>query len=559
VNQRDYLNALTEIPPPHRAWLPLDPTVDDRAFPLFAYHGFGVLLNSAQEEMGMDVFRRWPPGSIHVLRWANRTGKTTGLTLAEMLMIWRKWRYESADFEQWLGYPYQVLHSAPLNRLMGRAHTLADQLIAGTSDQQKDPRTNRQRPGVLRPFFGAGKSQAKDGSDELWVRCLINNGKVDFLSTQGGAGRMESEKWWFLVWDEFPRQQPVSDVPLLMDQTFLPRSSDFMAPVVLSGTATEDAEPVYGEIEEMAESHPGDWNFSTFDRRANFSQSKASIERQLRLSFDKEAAGRSVEGLSGQAGYGLFPQFAIDNLFTDELPERTPWAELPGGGVGYRAFGSLDHAMRGDENVASTWAVPFPHDRDTLLRNPIIGVEEVVLKSSRTLTPDEVVSFAVQWHTRYKHKAIVVDATAEGGLMTYRALRGKGLPVYPMSYNAKISDSLPPNKDLALQYLQRIVAFGIPVVIDENGYVEAWPKHAGPFGALRLPAAWRRTRRQLTTYKRFDAKLEQDRAMCQAMLAWLVWRLYDGAARPKPQKFNVMARRRRTLVMPRGAVIGGLR
>lgn len=551
MSQREYLNALAEIDPKHRAWLDLDPSRDDTAFPLFAYYGFGILLNSAQEEFGADLFRKWPEGSIHVLRWANRTGKTTGLTLAEMLMIWRKWRYVNADFNDWLAYRYQVLHSAPLNRLMGRAWSMGEQIIAGVADQQKDPRTNRQRPGVLLPFFAAGKRQSKDGSDELYIECALNNSKVDFLSTQGGAGRMESDKWWFLAWDEFPRQTPVSDVTLLMDQTFLPRSSDFMAPVVLSGTATEDAEPIYGEIEEMAETHPGDWNFSTFDRRRNFSQSKASVERQIRMSFDKESAGRSVEGLSGQSGYGLFPQFAIDNLFTEELPERTPWAELPEGGVGYRAYGALDHSAGGDEIPLSTWACPFPFDRDKLLTHPIIGVEEVVLRSSRSLATPEIVKFALQGFERYHWKVLVVDATAEGGQLVARDLKRMGLPVYPMVYNAKISDSLPPNKDLALQYLQRMISLGMNVTIDENGYVEFGPKPAGPFGGLRLPAAWKKARRQLTTLKRFDAKLEQDRAMVQAQLAWVVWRLYDGAARQRASKFNVMARRRRS--------IGGMR
>ncbi len=557
LTPRDYLEALAALPPVHRAWLELDPTISDEAFPLFCYYGFGVLLNSAQEQAAVELFRTWPAGSIHVWRWANRTGKTTELDLVHFMAIWRKWRYENAVFDDWLAYRYQTLHSAPLNRLMGKAHTLADSLIAGVTDQQRSAITNRQRQGVLTQFFEAGKSQAKDGSDELWVRCLINNSKVDFLSTQGGAGRMESDTWWVISWDEFPRQVPISDIPLLLDQTFLPRTSDHMAPLLLAGTATEDSEPVYDEIEEMAETHPGDWNFSTFDRRVNFSQSKESIERQVRLSFDPEAAGRSVEGLSGQSGYGLFPQFAVDNAFTDELPERTALADLPQRGAGYKFYQSLDHSAGGDEIPLTTWACPFPYDKNTLLERPIIGVEEVLLRSSRTLATPEIIDFAKAGQLRYPITALMVDATGEAGKLIANELRKLGLPVIPVVYSAKLNERMPPNKDVMLGNLQRLMSLGMNVEIDEETYlVKAWPEPTGPFGGLRLPSAWKRTKRQLSTLKQFDKKLEQDRAMAQGQLAWHVWRLYDGAARPKPRSFNVMATGRRRHLVATGGFSG---
>lgn len=554
MDRRAYLDALAQIPPQHRAWLELDPTEDDRAFPLFCFHGFGVVVNSAQEEAASEVFRKWPPGTAHVWRWANRTGKTTGVDLIDLMAIWRKWRYLNDDFDSYLAYEYKVLHAAPLNKLMGKAWGIIDALLNRSAEHQLSPLTNRPRAAILPPFFTAAKSQAADGSDELWVKCA-NGGKIDYLSTQAGAGRMESDKWWLLTWDEFPRQQPVEDVPLLIDQTFLPRSSDFLAPLIFSGTATEDAEPVYAEIEDMAERSPKDWNFSTKDRRANFSQSNESIERQLRMSFDKEAAGRSVEGLSGQAGFGLFPKFAIDNAFTDKLPERTRKIELPGRGAGYRFISSFDHAANGDENIAETWALPWPPATADLLKTPIIGVAREVLRSSRSLTPYEQLEFVKRQNTMYGPIVWIFDGTGEAGILLSRMAAREGIPVRAMSYNARLSSSLPPNKDLALQWFQRLLTHGMAVAIDEEGWAEFDPAGRAPnhaFGALRFPDEWRKDKRQMQVYKRFDAKLTQDRVMSKAMLSWHVWPLYDGAARRKPQKFNIMARRRRTLVAAGG-------
>ncbi len=550
MDRRAYYDALREIPAKHRAWLELDPSVDDRAFPLFCFHGFGVMVNSAQEEAAAEVFRKWPPGTAHVWRWANRTGKTTGVDLIDLLAIWKKWRYINEDFDSYLAYEYKVLHAAPLNKLMGKAWGMIDSMLAHAAEQQLSPLTNRPRPAILLPFFAAGTGRAADGSDEVWVKSM-NGGKIDYLSTQAGAGRMESDKWWLLTWDEFPRQQPVEDVPLLIDQTFLPRSSDFMAPLIFAGTATEDAEPVYAEIEDMAERTPNDWNFSTKDRRVNFSQSKESIDRQLRMSFDKETAGRSVEGLSGQAGYGLFAKFAIDNAFTESLPERTKAIELPAQGAGYRFLSSFDHAANGDENIAETWACPWPPQTADLVKTPILAVSREVLKSSRSLTPYEQLEFVQRQEKRYPSLVWLFDGTGEAGILLSRMAARNGIPVRAMSYNARMSPSLPPNKDLALQWLQRLLTLGMQVDIDEEGWAEFDPTLKAPdhaFGGVRFPAEWRRDKRQMQVYKRFDAKLTQDRVMSKAMLSWHVWPLYDGAARRKPQKFNIMARRRRTLV-----------
>ncbi len=423
TTERTLLDALADLPAQHRTWLSLDPEQDRRAFELWCFYGWGVVVNDAQLQLADDVFRAWPGGTIHVERWANRSGKTVGDILIQMFAIWRKWRYQNASFDDWLAYSYKTLQSAPENRLMGKAWQTADSLIRGVGDPQKSPFTNRQRNGVLRGFFEAGKSQAMDGSDELWVRCR-NNGKIDFLSTHDGAGRMESDSWWLLIWDEWVRQKPVSAIPLLIDQTFLPRSADYLAPIVLTSTITEEAEPIIGEIEDMAEENRRaghkDWNFVTYGREVNFSQTRDSIERQLRVSLDKEAAGRSVHGLSGQAGYGLFPDFILSNAFTDGLPERLPPDKVP---EGYALFAAFYDASTGDENVLTTFAVPWPPQQANLLLTPITGVEEAVLRSSRSLTPEEQVRFAIEHVRVYEPRVLWIDSTAEGGQLVYKMLR----------------------------------------------------------------------------------------------------------------------------------------
>lgn len=536
------------------------------AFELWSYYGWGVVPNDFQIQLVDDVMRAWPEGAAHLVKVGNRGGKTTGDLLLETYAMWLKWRYRNADFEPYLRYLYGVLHSAPTNRLMGRAHLLAEQMIDGSAEPQQNPITLKQRPAWLRPFYEAGKSQAKDGSEELWVRCA-NGSKLDFLSTHDGAGRMESQSWWLIVWDEWVRHQPVEKVIPLIDQTYLPRSSDFMAPLVFSSTITEEAEPIVGELEDFIEENQRagnrDWNIITYGRAVNFAQSQDSIDRQRRMSIDKESAGRSIDGLSGQGGYGPFPDVVLSNCFTEDLPEVTPLADIP---EGWSTFQMLDHAAVGDENVDTTLAGPWPPGKADVLKTPLIGVSEAILKSSRNLTPDEIVRFAVRQAAAYEPRFIVVDATAEGGQLVLNALKRAyytnragitvRLPIVAMNYAAREFNAKASNKDIAIQRLQQMLAAGLPVDIDDEGFVKAWPDvpEGASFGALRLPHAWRRTRRQAATYRRYDQKLTQDRLMVLGMGAWQLWPMYDVArATIKPQRFNVVATRHRRVAL------GGMR
>lgn len=552
AERRDFLAAVASLPKQARDWL------ESGDIELFAYYGWGVVLNSAQLEHLNEVIS-FPPGTIHVWRWANRTGKTTGLDLLYAWAAWYKWRYENADFNRWLDYRYKVLHAAPLGELAGKAYETFEQLIAGAADQQRDPTTNLQRPAPLAAFYRATKTVDATGVDRP-VISLANGAQIDFRSTQGKAARLESDSWWLIGWDEFPRQQPYDDIPVIFDQTFLPRSSDFMAPIVMAGTATKESEYVYLELEEIAARSPGDWNFTRAARSSNFAQSKASIDRQMRLSINREVAQRSVHGEAGLGSGELFPDFLLDNAFREELPEVTP---PPADDVAWERFNqwggflsSFDHAIANDDNAMLTVETPWPIHRATPLGDEprfITGAHLGLLRGSRILTPDEQRDFAVREYLRYRSKIMLVDATGEGGLMVYRGVAAAGVPAIDVKLQGR-AQTWVTNKEYGIQALQRLLAFGLEIDSTlESGYVEEWPEPKGPFGVLRFPSTgdWAKLKRQLRAMKRDDAKIRQDAAMTLIQLAWYLWRFFAHAqAKGKPvQPFKMThgARARRGL------------
>jgi len=540
--RREFLDAIVTIPAKHRAWLESDD------IELFAYYGWGVVGNSAQVEMWNDV-QRWPAGTIHVLRWANRTGKTTGLTLLELWAIWKKWRFLAAVFDpDWLNFTYRVLHAAPLGRLTGKAWELGDALINNSARAQMNPITNRVRKAILAPFFKATKTVDIHGADTAAITCA-HGGIIDYLSTHDGAPRMESEAWWLTIWDEFPRQQPADDIQLIFDQTLLPRSSDYEAPIVLSGTATRDSEYVYMEIEDRAKENPTDWNFTTAARSANFMMTKASIERQTRVSIDKEVAERSVGGKFGSGSGDLFPHFVLANAFVETLPERTApprddktWFDFLEHNTYWTAF---DHALSGDDNVIMTADVPWPPFVISP-EYPIVGHHLQIVRSRRSLTPAEQHEYLADEAALYRPKGIIIDSTAEGGLAVFRTARASGLPAIDCNFAGRAVTHVT-NKEFGIQALQEMLSYGLEVERDDLGRIEDWPEPSGAFGLLRFPNSgpWARLRNQLATLKRDDEKLRQDVAMAALMLAWHLWKLIGHQVSAQAVPFNVMANRRR--------------
>jgi hypothetical protein len=536
---RDFREALAELPSKHRAWL------ESGDVELFAYYGWGVVLTSAQLEHIGGV-QTWPPGTIHVWRWANRTGKTTGLDILYLWSAWYKWRFEHADFDAWLRYNYKVLHAAPLSELAGKAWGLCDELIGGRAYQQRNPVTQLQRPALLAPFYSATKLVDVNDVDRPVVT-VANGSQIDFRSTQGKAARLESDAWWVIGWDEFPRQQPADDIPIIFDQTMLARSSDFMAPVILAGTATIESEYIYAELEELAAANPTDWNFTEAARTTNYSQSKASQDRQRRVSIDKDVAARSLDGVLGGSAGSMFPNFLIDNAFRD-LPERIEppgpdddkaWERL---GRSTAFLTGFDHALAHDDNVYMTLAAPWPPALITP-SNPIHGASMSLVKGSRTLTPDEQQAYLSRDVRAYRSRAAIIDSTGPGGLSVYRKALQEGLPAVDCNLQARAAKWVT-NKEYALQALQRILAFGLPVDTT-SGFIDTWPTVPDglEFGLLRLPnkGPWLKLRRQLAVYRRQDEKLRQDAAMTLVMLAWYLWKLIGHASAPKSTPFNIMS------------------
>lgn len=546
ADQRAYIDALTTIPAKHQTWL------RSGDIELWSYYGFGVLLNSAQLEHLHEILT-WPPGTIHVWRWANRTGKTTGLDILYAFAAWYKWRYQNDDLRAWLAYPnYKVLHAAPLGELAGKAYELMEQLLAGSADQQRNPITHRQRSGILLPFFNATKTVDVTGVDRPTVE-VANGARIDYRSTQGKAARLESDSWWLIGWDEFPRQQPSDDIPVIFDQTILPRSSDFMAPVILAGTATIDSEYIYAELEEIAALSPNDWNFTTAARLENFSQTRQSVNRQVRLSIDKDVAHRSVSGLLGQGGKGLYPLFLLKNAFRDDLPEEEPpptsesmWAhrmKAPGGQRRY--ISSFDHALGADDNVLMTFDVPWPPSRISP-EEPVRGVHMQLIRASRSLTPNEQQAYLAAEHRRYRTMVDIIDGTGPGGLGVYRSAREAGLPALDCNLQGRAAKWVT-NKEYALTGLQRILAYGTGDLPAE-GVIEEFPEPTGPFGILIFPnkGVWLKARRQASLYKRADEKLRQDAWMTVAQFAWWLWKLVEHARKPTISPFNICATRSRS-------------
>lgn len=544
TQRRAYLDTIREIPAATRAWLESDDPE------LFAYYGLGIMLNDAQVE-GLKALLDWPDGTVHLWRWANRTGKTTGLVVAHMYYVWKKRGYENADPESWLDYKYRTLHSAPLNRLTGKAWEMADAIIAGSAIAQHNPVTNLQRKAQLAPFYETRAGRAKDGSDVLEVRCA-NGGVIDFLSTQGGAGRLESEAWWLIDWDEFGRQQPIDDVPILFDQTFLPRSSDFMAPLILSSTVTEDAEPIYQEIEDIAAEAPQDWNVMTFARTANFAQSQASIDRQKRMSIDPAIAARSVEGGIGEGGRGtLYPHIVLKTAFDKRLP--ADWSEARIDALnrqGRICISSFDHAATGDLNVVTTYSVPWPlKGRATEeLVGSVLGVGIAERRSGSHLTPELQAQFAMAEVERFDSDYLVVDATAEGGQLVARTLK-EHFPggVVECSFNKRDPGAIAKNKEVGLQALQRQFAMGLAGIAETDGWLSEFPDAApGTFGLYRIPfeGRWLKLHRELAVLRRDDQKQRQDRAMTIVQVAWYLEK-FLGSVRSVATPFSIVGRKPR--------------
>lgn len=557
--RRALIDAFKSIPAKHRAWINMPVSVE--GFELFCFYGWGVVLNDAQLEAAADIIE-WPEGTFHLWRWANRTGKTTVLILLHLYFVFKKWRLDLLDLDGWLGYRYKSLHAAPQGILMGKAWDIADAMVEGAAIIQRSPVTMRMRPGIFvkTTMFRATSVKAKDGTDNLVVLCA-NGAQVDFLQTYSGAGRMESDAWWFITWDEFGEHQPVDKVPYLVDSTFLPRSSDFMAPVVMSSTEKDHNAAVYAELEDLAERSPKDWNIKEFGRAVNFSQSQASIDRQLRMSSDVATATRSVMGGAADSSRGsLLPRFVIGRAFDKTLPSTRTVEDLGEAPMNrtWKVIQALDHAITGDRNVVLTAAVPWPiRGREQLIANPAQLIESVQLKGSRVLTPDEQVSFAVRAYQRHGVPGSIwlTDATGEGGVMVHRALRLAGVPSRDFNFTARVSQSdRRTKKSYGRTGMQRLFSLGLPIDEDTGEIILSPGADLDQltFGGIRIPfpeptdpagASFRRLWRELGMLRIDDEKLVQDHAMALLMIAAFLYPYFERAQQTRAVPVNILGKR----------------
>lgn len=559
--RRATIDALKAIPAKHKAWINLPVSVE--GFELFCYNGWGVVPNDAQLEGFNDIIT-WPRGSFHLWRWANRTGKTTGLMLAHEYFAFKKWGYEQNDLDAWLAYRYKTLHAAPEGILMSKAWEIAQALTDGSAIVQRNPLTNTQRPGIFvgTPMFKATTQRDATGQEQLVV-LVANGARVDFLQTYSGASRMESDAWWFIVWDEFGEHKPIADVPTLVDATFLPRSSDHLAPVVLSSTEKEKNAAVYMELEDLADRSPKDWNIKEFGREANFAMSRESADRQLRMSSDVATAQRSVYGGSAESSKGsVLPMFTIRRAFDPERPIGRRLEDLPEPqrGKRWKIIQTFDHAIQGDRNVVLTSAVQWPiTDREELIAFPIEGLAIAERKGSRVLTPDEVSRWAYRQWEEYgepeEGSVWITDTTGEGGIMFHRILRSLGIPSREFNYTARVGkNDRRTKKGHGRTGLQRLFSLGLPV--DEDTGEIVVPRGVDietlQFGGIRFPLpgpdteegrAFRKLWRQLAILRVDDEKMSQDHAMTALMLAGFIYPYIERPMRQKPIAANVIGRR----------------
>jgi hypothetical protein len=282
------------------------------------------------------------------------------------------------------------------------------------------------------------------------------------------------------------------------------------------------------------------------------------MDRQVRLSSDSATAQRSVFGGAAEGGAGsLLPAFTVRRAFDMDLPIMRTRADLPDPPLGksWKLIQAFDHAAKGDRNVVGTIAVPWPiTDREELIRTPAQALDLAELKGSRSLTPDEMVGFAVsQWEKHGRDAMWMTDATGEAGIMVHRMLRARGVPSRDFNFTARTS---PTDRRTKKSYgrtgLQRLFALGLPLDEDTGELVLAPGASLDDmdFGGIRIPhpdpgvgPTWRRLHRQLLMLRVDDANQVQDHAMVFLMIAAALYPYLERNRQSRPTSFSIHKQR----------------
>ena len=542
-----------ELPDRVRRWLRLGRT----DIGVFAYDGLGIRLHEAQLEAADAVLRRI--AQFYDLWWAYRAGKTTFVDILHMHSIFYKIGIEEPeseyDFTKWQAESYRTLHGAPQGELAGRAWTALGDIISGTSMAQRDE-AGKRRDVPLAPMFVTTHERIESGADRLFLRCLTG-GVTDFRSTEGKATRLESGAWRLITWDEWPVTENLDDIRVVLNR-LENRAADYEAPIILTGTITEEAEHIAKEFIAKAEDPAfPDWWGNGASRDLNPSASKKSIERAKR-NMDEEDYIRGVLGRPGGTRGRALPAWAVDNIFRADLPHwQAPDKTVDEYGKPIWQYVHIwDVAIAAADNVGGV--VKVPANWQIGPSRPAIGVSLKVLPGSRTLIDREIVHAIEETYLPYGG-VIVVDATDAHGKNIVRELRGAGYPVTGFEFQGRTQEGIT-YKARALRSLKALLTDGLHAIRDEDGAMidDALGvpilDSDGEFGALRLPADWHLVRDQLSVVKPppEDEKQRKDAAMVVYMLADLLWRRKRAGLAPKVTPFPIYAGRSYSQQQTRG-------
>jgi hypothetical protein len=504
---------------------------------LWALRGLGVDLHEAQVEVQVKVLEGGY--QFYLLTWANRAGKTTGLGIMHKHWIYYKHGVPrartEAEHEEWLKVGYRTLHCSPLNELAGRAYTAWTEIVKGVSPAQRvDPQDPSKgfRPSPLAEDFSLTKERDDAGADRMILRC-VSGGVTDFRSTEGKAARLGGGAWRLITWDEWPSQENKDDIRTVLFVVLTNRAADFDAPIVLTGTITEDTEHIAQEfLDKCDDPENGDWWGNHADRSMNPGASTKAIERAQR-SLDPQDYARTVMGQMGGVKGRLLPKLIIDPVFRNDLPRWTgphPGDRAtfdpehkrfrPAGESPWTYLHCVDVALSVADNVITT--LRLPADYMFSVAKPIVGVSQKIIPGSRTLTSDEIIHTIEETYLPYGG-LIVVDTTDAHGKNIARSLRVAHYPVEDFTFNERDKVRNIIRKDQAVINLREVLTDGMAFVRGPDGEIQydsdGVPRFdaAVPFGALRLPASWTKTKDQLSILREDDQRQVKDCAMTIVM------------------------------------------
>lgn len=500
---------------------------------LFAADGFGVLFHDKQLYM-LDELEH-SEATVFVVFGGNRAGKTLPVLFKHLHEALYKPQLPKPatqrEFGLWTAEDYRTLHCAPSNGLVAKHWAYAQELAKGTHPAQRDESGRRREAPVGAMFTFATESVG--GSGEHLVIRSLTGGTVDMYSTEGNATRIESMPWRFGSWDEWPLQEAADKATAIRTvlNRLLNRLSDFDGRLLLTGTLTDETEHIGRDFQERADD-PDDHDFAAI-RISRLDNPYASLKAigLAERTMEEEDYRRTVLGEVGGVKGRLFPAWMVDPVFSRELPAHTPPHPRDGvlRGEDGRVAQSADSpwtylhvwdlAISVDDNVGMV--LRAPRDWRFSVESPLVGVRRKVVHGSRTLTSDEVIDTITETYLLYGGQ-IVIDATDAHGKDISRRLRNMGYPVTAFVFNERDERKVL-RKEAAILHARELLSEGMEPVLGPDGEpvldADGVPEYdrSRPYGVLRLPRAWTRTRDQLSVLRKDDSRQRQDEAMTVLM------------------------------------------